>query len=260
MSNFYESLEFDLPVALTERLIELFDGMPQGKLSAATIKEHVEADAQGVYQLFVDSELVYIGKTDADAGLGKRLLRHATKVASRKNLKPAAVTFKAVRVFVFTVMDLEQLLIKHYEGKASTNELGKRGLAWNHSGFGSNDPGRNRDASAVKSDHFDALYPIDLDYKITMPHAGTPTSVSDVLIHLKSKLPYLLRFESAATKKASHADFEAAKVTLAKRVDTVRSVLKQIAAALGPQWQLTPLPGYIILYKENTKYKHAISL
>ena len=263
MANFYESLEFDLPVALTERLVALFDEMPQGKLNAATIKRYVEPDAQGVYQLFVDGELVYIGKTDAEAGLGRRLLRHATKVASRKNLKPSAVTFKAVRVFVFTVMDLEQLLIKSYEDRAATGTAGseRRFLAWNHSGFGSNDPGRNRDGSQVKSDHFDALYPIDLDYKIKISHARKLVSVAEVLAELKSKLPYGLRFESSALKKKTpHADLAASSVTLSNDIDSVRNVLKQIATALGPKWQLTALPGYIIVYKEKVKYKHAMRL
>ncbi len=258
--KFYESLEFDLPAALTERLVGLFDEMPRGVLNPTTIR-HVGADAQGVYQLFVDAELVYIGKTDADAGLGKRLLRHASKVAGRKNLDCKSVSFKAIRVYVFTVMDLEQLLIAHYKKVIGTNRSGEKALAWNNSGFGSNDPGRERDTSEVKADHFDAQFPIDLDHTITVPDAGTATSIAVVLAHLKGALPYLLRYQSAVGKRGPHADLVSTYVTISKRTDTVRSVLKQIAVALGSKWQVTALPGYIILYKEKKgRYKHAVSL
>lgn len=261
MLSFYQSLEFDLPGALTEELAKLFDDMPQGKLNAATIDEHVDSDAQGVYQLFVDTKLVYIGKTDADAGLGKRLLRHSAKVASRKNLSPALVTFKAVRVYVFTVMDLEGLLIKYYERKASSKAEVKEILAWNRSGFGSNDPGRNRDTSEVKVDHFDAPYPIDLDLKIKVPHAGVETSVATILFELKNELPYVLRFQTSAPKKKTpHPELVSATVVLKTGSTSVRNVLRQIASALGAAWQITVLPGYIILYKESVIYVHAMRL
>src|SRR4051812_27375677 len=103
-------------------------------------------EAQGVYQLSLDGVVVYIGKTDADAGLKNRLTRHSYSIQQRSNLDPSHVTFKAVRVYVFTAMDLETQLIRHYGG-----------ASWNSSGFGSNDPGRNRDHTKLKHDGFDAL-------------------------------------------------------------------------------------------------------
>jgi hypothetical protein len=111
-------------------------------------------DAQGVYQLLLNDDIVYIGKTDGEAGLKQRLSRHCYTVLHRKNLSTLDVTFKAIRVFVFTAIDLETQLIRHYS---------RPKVAWNNSGFGSNDPGRNRDDTALNSQSFDALYPIDID-------------------------------------------------------------------------------------------------
>ena len=36
-------------------------------------------------------------------------------------------------------------------------------LPWNHSGFGSNDPGQQRDTTTYKQDHFDTQHPIRLN-------------------------------------------------------------------------------------------------
>src|SRR5690606_35236653 len=99
MSHF-KDFEFDLPSALLERLVLLFSEMTPGALNDETVEGVPEA--QGVYQLFFQDELVYVGKTDADAGLKRRLLRHARKIRARSNLTPESVTFKAVRVYVFT--------------------------------------------------------------------------------------------------------------------------------------------------------------
>lgn len=82
MTDGYKEFEFDLPEALLARLVEVF-----GELRAAPLAETGVAkipDEQGVYQLFLEAgesrDLVYIGKTDAKAGLRRRLARHARKV------------------------------------------------------------------------------------------------------------------------------------------------------------------------------------
>jgi hypothetical protein len=111
MKGFIE-FEFDLPEALLTNLVRVFDSMDSADLTQENVAQI--ADAQGVYQLLLDGQLVYIGKTDAEAGLRKRLERHARTIQHRLNLDATRVTFKAVRVFVFTAIDLETQLIRHY--------------------------------------------------------------------------------------------------------------------------------------------------
>jgi len=256
MADCYRELEFDLPNALTDTLVGMFESMQSGALNEANLQA-VEQDAQGVYQIFLDEELVYVGKTDADAGLGLRLARHSRKIRGRMHLDPAAVRFKAIRVFVFTVMDLEQLIIRHYR------ELFKVQLDWNNSGFGSNDPGRNRDHSALKDGHFDLLYPINLDHNVKIPKAfvRVSTNVAGLLSVLKNNAPYTIRFETEVKgRKLPHPDLLAASVVLQAGDKTVRKVLQQIRASLNSAWQVTALPGYVIVYKESVRYVRGESL
>ena len=152
----YLEFEFDLPVALLTNLVSVFSKMDGTPLLSTNIT--VIPEAQGVYQLSYQGSLAYIGKTDAEAGLRRRLDRHARTIQHRRNLDPSEVTFKAIRVFVFTAMDLESQLIKHYNAVAT--------VPWNNSGFGSNDPGRERDTTNLKPDGFDAQFPVDIDREI----------------------------------------------------------------------------------------------
>ena len=55
----FRSFEFDLPSALLEQLVQTFDAMEQGSL-VPEVTARVP-NAQGVYQLFHNQKLVYIG-------------------------------------------------------------------------------------------------------------------------------------------------------------------------------------------------------
>jgi hypothetical protein len=241
----YVDFEFDLPGALLNRLVKVLDGMDSATLS----RENTESipEAQGVYQLFLDGKLVYIGKTDAEAGLSRRLIRHGKKIQHRVRLDPERVSFKAVRIYVFTAVDLENQLIRHYGGLSV--------VQWNGSGFGSNDPGRERDTSTYKQDHFDAAFPIDIDRPlgIELKERG---SAFAVLSDLKAALPYVFRFQSAkARSRKPHPDLEGTTVAvLADEPASARWIIKQVVPQLPKGWQVTKLPSHIILYKENKSY------
>lgn len=130
MTAGFVEFEFNLPDALLASLINVFDKMSGAPLTPENVQKIPEA--QGVYMLLMRGQIVYIGKTDAEAGLRRRLDRHAWTIQHRAGLTVAEVAFKAVRIFVFTAIDLETQLIRHYAP-----------VPWNNSGFGSNDPGRN---------------------------------------------------------------------------------------------------------------------
>src|SRR5690242_2982896 len=99
-SSHFREFEFDLPQALLRDLVALLDGLTPVSLESGRIETQIPEE-QGVYQLFLDGNLVYIGKTDAEAGLRARLTRHSRKIRQRQNLDPSRVSFKAVRIFVF---------------------------------------------------------------------------------------------------------------------------------------------------------------
>ena len=238
MNPAYREFEFDLPEALLARLIVVFEQLERGPLTKLGLEG--VPDQQGVYQLFLDGQLVYIGKTDADAGLRRRLDRHAYKILHRKGLASHNVEYKAVRIYVFTAIDLEMQLIKHYSKTG--------GASWNKRGFGSNDPGRRRDKTEIDPRNFDALYPIDLDRELEYAFDDCATAAQAARM-LKRVLPFNFRF-SSETKKVAHEDLEAALIDLSGVPPTPRAILTAIVRSLPAGWQLTALRSHVILYKE----------
>ncbi|WP_295447291.1 GIY-YIG nuclease family protein [uncultured Pseudophaeobacter sp.] len=237
----FAELEFDLPGALLQAILERLNEMEAANLTTENAQEVPEE--QGVYALYLkpDNSLVYIGKTDSEAGLRNRLTRHAKKIVGRRNIDPNDVAFKAIRLFVFTAMDLETALIQHFGGVGS--------VAWNNSGFGSNDPGRKRDTSAYKEDHFDTKYPIDLDAEFVVFEPGK-YPVADIMQRLKDGLPYTLRFQRPG-RTSFHDDFSSTFVTITQPGSTVREVLALCGNSLPEGWHITALPSHIISYKQD---------
>lgn len=250
----FKEFEFDLPLALLRDLTQLLDEMPSGTLSTSSTQQIPEA--QGVYQLFCNGELVYIGKTDAEAGLRTRLSRHAKKILHRPSLIGSAVTFKAARILVFTAMDLETQLINHYRGRMGA-------VAWNGSGFGSNDPGRKREETDKAPDGFDATHPIDIDVSGEYLPPGS-TTVGVALARLKAVLPYTLRYETLrgengrARRGNPHADLTTTQLVIHEQTQTVRGLMQLISSALGSEWQATVFPSHVILYREQKPYTHGV--
>lgn len=244
----YAELEFNLPEALLHSLVATFAQIDMSPLTTANTSKI--PNEQGVYQLHLkcseddSTALVYIGKTDSDAGLRSRLGRHAKRLRGRVNLQPEDVFFKAIRLYVFTAMDLETELIRHYGGV--------REIPWNHSGFGANDPGKARDTTTYKSDHFDTQFPIDLDSAL-VPIAPGTYLVSEIMRCLKDKLPYLLRYQRPAQSRNSfHPDFESSRVTLVAGMST-RQVIEYCVRVLPAGWHATALPSHVIAYKDDTR-------
>lgn len=173
------------------------------------------------------------------------MLRHSRKLIGRQNIEPGDVEFRAVRLFVFTAMDIESALIGHYGGV--------RSVPWNGSGFGSNDPGKERDTTTYKADHWDTQYPILIDecYVEFDPRAYR---VSDLMRELKAGLPFLIRYEKPGRARNSfHPDFENTNVILPRRRMTTREILQAIMAALPPGWHATAVPSHIIAYKNDPR-------
>jgi hypothetical protein len=252
MKGFAE-FEFDLAGALLSQVVNVLDNMESELLTTALVAE-IPSEAQGVYQLFLDDQMVYIGKTDAEAGLSARLQRHAKKILHRRNFGKKKVSFRAVRISVFAAMDLETQLIKHYKGK------GQLLVAWNNSGFGANDPGRNRETTNKHPLGFDSTYPIDIDIPLGIKRGSHP--VSEVLIKLKDMLPYCLRYEvegkagGQAFRTSPHADQIKSVVSISKAKMTAREIITEIVRALPSGWQATAFVSHIILYKESVTYTH----
>jgi len=237
----FREFEFDLPDALLASLIKAFREMEGAPLLLENVA--LLPEAQGVYQLLYEDQIVYVGKTDGEAGLRQRLTRHAWTIQQRCNLDPLLVKFRALRVFVFTAVDLETQLIKHYGGMKK--------VTWNNSGFGSNDPGRERDTTKIKAGGFDDLFPVDLDRPMSLVGTSAPNTAVTVLAALRREIPYIVRAQTLRNKP--HPDLYS-EVGPLPEVTTAREVIKLVVNSLPTGWQATLLPGRVILYREDKEY------
>jgi hypothetical protein len=250
-ADHYDDFKLSITKALADQLSAALQKLTPVPLTAAALDALPKGP--GVYQLYLEGQRVYVGK--ASKSLPARLRKHLKKVSGRPIV--GQVSF----VCLYLEEDLEasapeKMLLGKYEGKyerAEGEQVQK--LPWNNNGFGNNDPGRRRDGSEVEANHFDALYPINLDLMIDSLAPG-PRAVGDVLFELKKKLPYNLRFENPKDSSQARLAYRAT-VEVPLYPITVRAALELILSVLPEGWQATALPGYLILYFEGTVYGSA---
>ena len=225
--------QLDLARAITEQLIEQFNQIDPSPIAQDALQSAKQEP--GVYQLFLNGELVYVGKSDKN--LLYRLDRHRRTLTARKNISIDQMSFKGMHLDKnWSTLTTEAQLIAHFGN-----------TPWNNSGFGSNDPGRNRDQSALKEDHFDTLYPIDVDFT-TDVQAGD-TNARQLLGALKVQLPYLLRHQRP---------IEDVEIAVPRSGMTAGELIALVASHLTGDWQATALPGRLLLYRErDTEYPSA---
>ncbi len=231
------SAEFKLSItkALTTQLAESLDELDPEPLTPENL---ANLDPRpGVYQLYVVGDLVYVGS--AENSLPQRLAQHRRKLSGRQKIDLATVAYTALYVDEdMTVLAPEKQL---------TNMFKEQGLCeWNTSGFGMKDPGRERDTTVWQPNHFDVLYPIRLDYVPAIEPKLWP--LADLLRELKGDLPFLFRYQAAAEVYAGCEVRTEAGLN-------VREVLELVATSLGVGWQITALPGYVIMYPEPQDYQ-----
>ncbi|MFE6783807.1 Eco29kI family restriction endonuclease [Streptomyces sp. NPDC057680] len=199
----------------------------------------------GVYQLYKGEELVYVGK--ADTSLPQRIEKHFRKISGRRNISLAEMAFTCLYVDEdFGAVAPERLLINKHRGQGE--------VPWNYNGFGNNDPGKRRDTTEVDADHFDRAYPIDLEYKCAelwqfVSGSGT-VSLADLLSATKRALPYVFRYQASSA-------FEAIHVAESYECATADEILRTVASHLPDMWQITALPGYLIMYPKVEEYPSA---
>ena len=237
-----EHFTFNMMGALAEQLDAALPYLTPDPLDLA----HLEAVKQepGVYQLRLGGELVYIGKADRD--LRSRLGDHRRKISGRLNIALSDMTFTGLYLDgTWIPVGPEEMLIKLHQGRGL--------LPWNNNGFGNNDPGRERDTSRVGPEHFDSLYPADLQFPL--PVSRGTYELPEFLLLVKRLLPYVFRFEN---QWARHPDYAGRVIDLdGHGFISAEVAFSAISRALPPGWQLTALPGYAILYKESRNYPSA---
>jgi len=250
----YAEFELDLERAIRENLPVVLDSVAPAALTKSNVTLLPER-VQGVYMLLENNVPTYIGKTDAEHGFRDRLARHFSTLSARLNLDLSTISFKAVRIMVFTVMSVESTLIDVYtKGNPES---------WQNTGFGSNDPGHNRENQ--EPSQFDKGRPVNID----IPVDGLPVGVStarDFMVILKNSLPFDFRYETDIGPKGKpvkytvgHVDQRNTMINVPRSGMTVREILTDVLlSALPDGWTVTIFPGRIILYKAPDSYRYAL--
>ncbi|MEU4284376.1 MULTISPECIES: Eco29kI family restriction endonuclease [Nocardiopsis] len=192
----------------------------------------------GIYQLYHNDNFVYVGK--ADKNLPQRIAKHFRKISGRQNISIEEMKFTCLYVDEdFPAVAPEKLLIATYR------ELG--GVPWNTNGFGNNDPGRRRDETVIKVNHFDFQYPIDLGCAVHGFESGI-IPLRKLLAKFKKELPYNFRY--AVKDLGSMGDVE---VALKESDLSASDVLSMIGQSLSEKWQIAVLHGYVIMYPDRNR-------
>lgn len=206
-------------------------------------REHLDLleSRPGVYQLYEDGVLVYVGK--ADTSLPQRLAKHHAKIAGRLNLGDIGFTCLYVDEDLHAVAP-ERLLIHRYKDEGLA--------AWNFNGFGSNDPGRNRDETVFEESHFDSQHPANLDIRcVDIPAGGY--QADELLKRLKQSLPYVFRYQTAAFHQELHIEVVEDEPT----ADHLFASLGHAIAKADGRWRIAALPGYVVMYAKPGPYPSA---
>lgn len=250
MSNqFSNQFRLSITEALSTQLYAALDRLEPAPLTQENL-DALPAQAQklglpsmsGVYQLFrqepgKERELTYVGK--ADQPLHKRLGDHLFKLSGRVGISLDEMSFRCLFVEEdLSAVSPEKMLIKRH--------LKTGRIVWNNRGFGINDPGRERDSTKNRENHFDLEYPIDLSSEVTGLTPG-PQSLQAVLQAIKDGLPFNFRFQQR------FPPFRTMTVTVPEEEMTADQAFRFVSQHMPEGWQISALVGWAIMYKDNQR-------
>ncbi|MFD6076045.1 Eco29kI family restriction endonuclease [Streptomyces hydrogenans] len=237
--TYHDDFRLSITRALGDQLAQALTHLGRAPLAEqylATLDER-----PGVYQLYLHGDFVYVGK--ADESLPGRLANHLQKLSGRRNIDLRDVTFSCLYVDEdFSALAPERLLISRHKAVGS--------IPWNNNGFGNKDPGRQRDSTVLKKNHFDVVFPIDLDRPVEGLGLGQ-IALSAFLKALKNGLPYNFRYAEPPRSKSTF-------LTVPQAGLSADEAFQMVSETLPEAWQIAALMGYVIMYPDSpNEYKSA---
>lgn len=231
--------KLSMTAALRDQLVSLLDTLEPAPLTTEALDTLDQRG--GIYQLFAEGVLVYVGKSTSR--LPARLTQHRVKIAGRIDNLIDRMTFKCA--YVDEDLDAvapEKLLIKQFRDRGEAE--------WNTNGFGNKDPGRQRDTSTVKRAHFDRLHPIDLEKRFALHIGRSQPTLLSVMSALKFALPYTYRFGTDRAAKHHLDTIDVSADFMPGTELTAREWFGWISERLPEGWATVALPGYVISYRD----------
>jgi predicted GIY-YIG superfamily endonuclease len=232
--------DFNFLETISAQLVETLDTLPASTLDGRMLAElsrfqRQERSKQGVYLLIHNETPVYLGKAN---DISNRLTAHLRKLQGRLYIDHGKLSFKAILLDrSMSTAANEELLIAAF---SKTHQ----GM-WNGKGFGSKDPGKNRDRTEPSA--FDRDHPIIRDFPVGLDDSET---VSSLFLKLKKQLPFLFRHEKLPKKIAD--------IVLDLRgIDRqAEAVLMHAISTFPSEWHGAILSYGIVVYAGLDAYWH----
>jgi predicted GIY-YIG superfamily endonuclease len=236
----FRMYDFNFLETVSAQLVETLDAMPASTLDGRMLTElsqlqRHERSKQGVYLLIHGETPVYLGKAN---DISHRLAAHLRKLQGRLHIDHATLSFKAI------LLDRSMSTAANEELLIAAFSKTHHGM-WNGKGFGSKDPGKNRDRTEPSA--FDRDYPIIRDFRVSLDDSET---VSTLFLKLKKQLPFLFRHE-ILPKKIADIPLDLRGINR-----QAEAVLRHAISTFPSQWHGAILSYGIVVYAGLDAYWH----
>lgn len=218
---------FELGPAILQQLLVKLES-----LTPLSLAKCLRARHPGFYQLFIDGDPVYIGKTSRT--VGERLREHVRKLRGRVDIDRMTCRFAYVEDP--SLVDVSEGALIRFFDQLNAAE-------WNHSGFGSKVTGYGR--GRQRASNWSSQYPPDFRYFVTAG-AAEGQSLIQIISQVAKSAPITLSIPTKfrAAFRSDHSD------TLYRSEKTKPFVVwvRWIEQLLGPSWKVdrTKTGWYII--------------
>jgi len=204
---------FEVGPAILVQLLEKLH-----RLNLRPLLDCLDARYPGFYQLFLDGQPVYIGKTSRPVGV--RLREHVKKIRGRIDYSRIEARFAYVEDP--SLVDVaEGALINFFDSFGEAN--------WNQSGFGSKTTGFGR--AGTRGADWDTLYPPDLNWPVEAGSTKPITLAQHIgRINRGAPITFTIPGDHRAAFIAAHPDLMSVPVTTRSFRQWVTSVERQLAA------------------------------
>lgn len=236
----HELYNFNFLDTVSEQLFERLKQVEATSLTADALVELGEfqrenGSKQGVYVLHLDGVPVYIGKAD---NMRARLTKHMKKISGRQNITSGQISYKCLLLDKsMSTAANETILMRMFQPHGT----------WNKTGFGPNDPGKERDTTTPSS--FDSAHPIRVDFPVD--GVEDAETIESLFRKMKASLPYVFRYEALPVAIASRT------LELSSTHRSAQALLAAAMATFDHGWRAAVLSYGMVIYHNKKNYPHA---
>lgn len=223
---------FELGPAILAQLLETLRRAPLRPIRDAL----KEARHPGFYQIFLDGDPKYVGKTSRS--IRARLREHVSKLRGRVELERVGAKFAFV----------EDPSLVDVSENALIDYFGEHGLAeWNATGFGSKVTGYRRGKQIASQ--WAQKYPANLDWPIT---AGRAESISlyDLIKQIASASP--ITFSLPKSQRPQFRKDHQEPIAVAEGERGFQEWVDLVRGSLAPGWKVETHPmGWYVVKRDD---------